>query len=420
MKNVILLSVDALRADHLSCYGYQRETSPFLDEFADSNVFFEYPYSASSNTREAVPALITGQYSDTAIGSDYKLDTQTIASTLSKEGYSTAAFHSNPYASRAFGTDDGFDTYDDDLHFGKNKLIALAQRALDKIRNKHYVRADGINERSLKWIDNREEDDPFFLWNHYMDVHGPYEPPSEFRELFENRSISDRKAQRLYLRAVRDPQSVTDSEQEFLINLYDGEIRYTDSHIESFLANLEERDLLEESLIIITSDHGDAFGEHGYYEHPRHLHDELTYVPLLLKSPEVDAGRYSETPVSMLDIAPTIFDYAGISVDCPGESLFSLLSDPPKERVVFSQARGEKSESHMRRFSARSIDSKALGEWNSNTEQTEITETGSREVTEKLREHISHRTSETDVVNDLDEVDDDEIERRLSALGYKE
>jgi arylsulfatase len=419
MKNVILLSVDALRADHLSCYGYQRETSPFLDEFADSNVFFEYPYSASSNTREAVPALITGQYPDTAIGSDYKLDTQTIASTLSKEGYSTAAFHSNPYASRAFGTDDGFDTYDDDLHFGKNKLIALAQRALDKIRNKHYVRADGINERSLKWIDNREEDDPFFLWNHYMDVHGPYEPPSEFRELFEDRSISDRKAQRLYLRAVRDPQSVTDSEQEFLINLYDGEIRYIDSQIESFLAKLEERDLLENSLIIITSDHGDAFGEHGYYEHPRHLHEELTYVPLLLKSPEIDRARYSNTLVSMLDIAPTIIDCAGISVDCPGESLFSLLSDPPEERAVFSQARGEKSESHIFRFAARTVNSRAMAEWNSNTKEIDIIERGSNRVTSKLRRHVSKRVTGINGDKSPVEVNSEEMERRLSALGYK-
>ena len=253
-----------------------------------------------------------------------------------------------------------------------------------------------------------------------MDVHGPYEPLPEFRELFEDRSISDRKAQKLYLKAVRNPQSISDSEQELLLNLYDGEIRYTDSQIESFLTKLEERDLLEDSLIIITSDHGDAFGEHGYYEHPRHLHDELTYVPLLLKSPEVDATRYSNTPVSMLDIAPTIFDYVGISVECPGVSLFSLLSDPPEQRVVFSQARGEKSEDHMRRFVARSVDSRAMGEWNSNTEQTEITETGSREVTNKLREYISCKTSETDTVDDSDEVDDGEIERRLSALGYKE
>lgn len=419
-KNIILLSIDALRADHLSGYGYHRDTTPFLDEFAASNVYFRSPYSASSNTREAIPSLITGKYPDEAIGPDYRLDTQPVASVLSNGGYSTAAFHSNPYASRAFGTDRGFDSYDDDLHLGKNKLVALAQRALDKIRNKHYVRAEGINDRSLSWIDNRENDSPFFLWNHYMDVHGPYQPISGFKEQFENRSISDRRAQRLYLRAVRNPQSISESERELLINLYDGEIRYTDSQLKNFISELSDRNLLEDSLIIITADHGDAFGEHGYYEHPRYLHDEVAYVPLIIKSPGLDATDYAITPVSTLDIAPTILEYAELNKELPGESLFSLLNDPPEQRTVFSQARGEKSESHMRRFAARDGNSRAMGEWDSNTEEIEITETGSRNLTQRLQEHISSRISEAKIEEQSADIEDDEIERRLSALGYKE
>jgi arylsulfatase len=205
-----------------------------------------------------------------------------------------------------------------------------------------------------------------------------------------------------------------------LINLYDDEIRYTDSHIEKFIDELKTRELYQNSLIIITSDHGDAFGEHGYYEHPRYLHNELTYVPLLLKSPEINSTNYEETPVSMLDIAPTIFDFAGMDKDCPGVSLFSLLDRPPEQRVVFSQARGESSESHMRRFAARTVDSTAMGEWNSNTEETKITESGSRTVTNALHEYISQRVSDTNVAGDSSKVDDDEIDRRLSALGYKE
>lgn len=250
-----------------------------------------------------------------------------------------------------------------------------------------------------------------------MDVHGPYEPPSKFRGLFEDNAISDRKAQQLYLKAVRNPRSISDSEQDLLINLYNGGIRYTDSQIESFLTMLEQRNLLENSLIIITSDHGDAFGKHGYYEHPRHLHDKLTYVPLLFKSPNIAEARYNDIPVSMLDIAPTIFEYAGISVDCPRQSLFSLLNHPPKERVVFSQARGEKSESHLVRSAARTVDSRAMGEWNSNTEKINIIETGSSWTTSELRKFISDRLTHIKGNKKPTEVDNEEIERRLSALG---
>src|SRR6056297_1726457 len=152
--NVILLSGDALRADHLSCYGYHRETSPVLDELAEESISFTNAYSASSHTREAIPALLTGEYPDVAIGPDYRLATDTVASTLSEEGFATGGFHSNPFVSRAYGFDRGFDEFDDDLHLGQHKLIALAQRALDKFRNRHYARAEEINARSLEWIDS--------------------------------------------------------------------------------------------------------------------------------------------------------------------------------------------------------------------------------------------------------------------------
>ncbi|ELY63486.1 sulfatase [Natrinema versiforme JCM 10478] len=110
--NVILLSADALRADHLSCYGYHRDTSPVLDELANESIRFTQAYSASSHTREAVPALLTGEYPDVAIDSNYRLATDTIASQLSEEGFATSSFHSNPFVSRVYGFDSGFD---DDL-----------------------------------------------------------------------------------------------------------------------------------------------------------------------------------------------------------------------------------------------------------------------------------------------------------------
>ncbi|POG55528.1 sulfatase [Haloferax marisrubri] len=412
--NIILLSADALRADHLSCHGYHRETSPVLDDLASDSLHFTNAYSASSHTREAVPALLTGEYPDTAIDAKYRLATDTVAKTLSEEGFATAGFHSNPFVSRAYAFDQGFDTFDDDLHFGKHKVIALAQRALDKLRNRHYARAEEINERSLEWLDSLDDDEPFFLWNHYMDTHGPYEPPGEYATLYTDETVSGRNAQSLYQRAIKDPDSITDDERQLLIDLYDAEIRYNDKRIGEFLAALRERGLLENSLVVFTADHGDAFGEHGYYEHPRYLHDEITHVPLIVRPPNDDSGVV-ETPVSTLDIVSTIESAFG------GESEFSLV-DPvaDADRRVFSQARGEKEDSHLRRYAVRTAEDVCLCERDRESGEIEFTDSSGSELQLELREHVEARVAveNGESVGDDEDVDE-EIERRLEALGYK-
>ncbi|MFC7202654.1 sulfatase [Haloferax namakaokahaiae] len=412
--NIILLSADALRADHLSCHGYHRETSPVLDELAAESLHFTNAYSASSHTREAVPALLTGEYPDTAIDSKYRLATETVASTLSEEGFATGGFHSNPFVSRAYGFDQGFDKFDDDLHLGQHKLIALAQRALDKIRNRHYARAEEINERSLDWIDSLDSDQPFFLWNHYMDTHGPYEPPGEWSTLYRDDTVSDRDAQSLYQRAIKKPESITDDERQLLIDLYDAEIRYNDEKIGELLDELRERELLENSLLIFTADHGDAFGEHGYYEHPRYVHDEITHVPFIVREPSGESGVI-ETPVSTLDIVATVEKSVG------GESEFSLVELTQDEtRCVFSQARGEKEHSHLRRYAARTKDEVCYCERDIETGDIEFTESKGLSLQSELREHICARVAieNGESAGDDEEVDE-EIERRLEALGYK-
>ncbi|MBV0903304.1 sulfatase [Haloarcula salina] len=415
-RNVILLSFDALRADHLGCYGYERDTSPNLDQLAEVSTLFRNAYSASSHTREAVPALLTGEYPDVAIDDGFRLATDTVASMLAEAGFATAGFHSNPFVSRAYGFDTGFDEFDDDLHFGKNKFVALAQRALDKLRNRHYARATEINERSLSWLDSLDGE-PFFLWNHYMDTHGPYEPPSEYRTMYAEREISDRKAQSLYQRAIKSPESITDEERRLLIDLYDAEIAYNDDRVGAFLDALRDRGVLSDSLLIVTADHGDAFGEHGYYEHPRYLHDEITHVPMLVRPPEGGDGLV-DVPASTLDIAATVADVIEHGGDLPGRS---LLGAPWDERTVFLQARGEGDDSHLRRYSLRTSEHACFCERNVETDALEFEDCRDRELRGELEAHIEERIrreggeggSETESV-------DDEIERRLSALGYKE
>ena len=414
-RNIILLSADALRADHLSSYGYHRETSPVLDDFAEESIRFANAYSASSHTREAVPALLTGKYPDVAVDAKYHLAAETIATTLSGDGFATAGFHSNPFVSRAYGFDEGFDHFDDDLHLGQHKLVALAQRAFDKLRNRHYARAEEINERSLSWLDSLD-DEPFFLWNHYMDTHGPYEPPGEYATLYADESVSGREAQKRYQRAIDDPESITDEEREFLIDLYDAEIRYNDAQIGEFLAALRERDLLAESLLIVTADHGDAFGEHGYYEHPRYLHDEITKVPLYVRPP---GGRAEEvaTPASTLDVGATI--EAAIDVEATSDGV-SLLGALPDDRTVFSQARGEDEHSHLRRYASRTAEGACFCERDRESGTIKFGGCAGSSLREELEAHVDERVrvESGESVEDDGEVDE-EIERRLDALGYK-
>lgn len=422
--NIALLTVDALRADHVSAYGYDRETTPFLDRFAQESLQFSNAVSASSHTREAVAPLLTGQYPDEVVTAGYEFAGESISSVLKQAGYRTGAFHSNPYISRAYRYDVGFEMFDDDLRLGANRLMALLQRMWDKLRNHHYARADTINERSLRWLDELDGDQPFFLWNHYMDVHGPYEPPPEFNEWAE-RSPRGREAQRQYRRAVADGDAISDAERQILIDLYDGEIRYVDAQIQAFVEGLEARNLLEETLIIVTADHGDGLGEEGYFGHPRYLDDGLVQVPLLLRMPNGIRGSV-EAPASTIDVVPTVLDAAEETCSLPGISLLSLGADPKEygNRCVFSMVSTE-GEDQLWRLAARTATGSAFVEVDAGTDpvkaNTERDSRASKELGKFLRSRASfdgHGREET--VDEERGTGAEAAEERLKALGYKE
>lgn len=347
-ENIILLTVDALRADHVSWVGYERETTPYLDGFSQNATVFESAYAASSHTRESVPALLTGRHPTEAVSEGYTRGAKTLPMLLPDE-YATAGFHSNPYVSRAYGYDEGFDTFDDDLRLGQNKVFALVQRALDKFvlrRGEYHARAENINGQALSWLDSVSDDRPFFLWNHYMDVHGPYSPPEGFAKWSD--SVTNTEAQRLYNR-LSGEHTQSEADVELAKALYDGEIAYADAKIWEFINSLETRGLLDDTLILLTSDHGDLFGEHGNYVHPRYVYPELTHVPLLLYSPNLASSSVG-APVSTLDIVPTALEVSGVeNSELPGESLLNT-NQLDENRLVYSSATGEKANINARRF----------------------------------------------------------------------
>ena len=437
-RNIVLLSIDALRMDHLSCYGYGANTTPCMDTLAEGGIRFTNAFSASSHTREAVPALLTGEYPDIAINEDFTLDADTLATDLSAT-HSTGAFHSNPYVSRAYEFHRDFDKFDDDMRFGWNRLLALGQRALDKFilnRGGYHARADEINKRSLDWLDSLG-DEPFFLWNHYMDVHGPYNPPEDHTG-HTNHHISDSEAQELYNRCVDDPKSLTGDERQLIMDLYDGEIRYTDAMIGKLLSALQTRELLEDTLVILTADHGEFLGENGRFAHPRILSDELIRIPLILRGPEV-TSQVDNRSVSVLDIVPTVLNTLGHNTDdLPGEELLSETTPTDSERVVFSSALGEGHDAGFRRFTGRMqewqysitrdikegnvTEESILSPENQTYPSPESLDGSKKETAQRIRSSLLEHSAARIAADDRDEDSDETkpiVEKRLEALGYK-
>ena len=437
-KNIILLSIDALRADHLSHHGYERDTAPFLNELSEGHLTYTSAISPSSHTREAVPSILTGQHPGVFAQNGYRLTEPSVAETLSERGYATAGYHSNPYASRAYDYGPGFDEYDDDLLLGQNRLFALAQRAIDKFvlnKGEYHARAETINEKSLAWLD--AQDEPFFLWNHYMDVHGPYNPPEDHLHFTDTR-LSNSKAQDLYQRTIHDPDSITDEEHELLIDLYDDEIKYLDAQLERFFDELDSRDLLDGTLVIITADHGDAFNEWGYYTHPRFLHEALIHVPLLIVHPEKPSGT-DDSLISLLDLVPTMLEWANVNADdLPGEVLLDADGTPrnTEREVVFASAHSDE-DTDIRKFVARGrnwkvqyncdvTDGSLLEEivFDLDGGETERSEPPTDEaeleaLRDRLDAHCQQRLSDAEFTPNAGEETTEEIEERLEALGYK-
>jgi arylsulfatase len=390
-RNLVLLVVDALRKDHLSCYGYDRKTTPFLDKFAEKNTKLDNFWSTSSHTREAVPSMLTGYYPEKAVNQSYEISESGLQQEISQ---GSAAFHSNPFISRAYGYQEGFDRFHDGLNRGDNKILRLGKRLLDKFRNNHYERASKINNLSLDWIDSQS--DNFFVWNQYMDVHGPYEPPKEFRGIYQDDVISDRRSQILLQKARKRPESISKSQRQKLIDLYDEEIRYIDSKIEDFINELKRRDMYQNSVIIITADHGEAFGEKGFYEHPRKLSDGLLQIPFLSKGLDIN----EDVTGSLVDLYPTL---SGVKRD--GQN----LEDKETGTTVYSQVTEKGSETNgygaMKGKDSYYVSCKPDHKLKSNNV-----------LSEDLQEFISNKDREAKDENI--ESKDEEIKDRLEALGY--
>lgn len=283
-KNVMLIVLDTLRADHLGVYGYERDTSPNLDAFARENVLFKYTVTAAPWTPPSLATFFTGLYPvahgvmppnsrEQAETVFHKLssDLETVAEFFKKQGYATSGITPNPWITKVFGYDQGYDSYQEHIRAPANKITEEAMAELDRLR---------------------EKGDPFFFYLHYLDPHDPYKPPEKFR------IFKDQKSSYPY-----------DEKTQKNVNLYDGEIRYMDTSLGALFSYLKEKGLYDDMVIVIVGDHGEQFKERGDQGHGFKLHNEEVHVPLMIRSGE--PHREVDFRVSTVDVFPTLIDLAG-------------------------------------------------------------------------------------------------------------
>jgi arylsulfatase A-like enzyme len=363
--NMILVTIDCLRADRVGAYGYPRAQTPHIDAFAAQGVVFEQAISQSPWTFPSFASLFTSLYptelgisvGNKHIGAMYdeRVDDArvTLAEALQASGYHTQAVVTNPWLLPEFGFGQGFDGFisvDEPrlYHLDNLKGLSVVKIARQVPAAYHMlealytritgnpgetqvwdVRADRVTEQAITWL-RSNRDQPFFLWVHYIDPHYPFDPPEGYRPTVPG--VADERM--TYLSAYNEEDIYTGrarlrpEDKAALSALYDGEVTYNDHYLGQLLAEIDSLGLDDKSVVILTSDHGDEFWEHGGYQHGHSLYDELVHVPLIVRGPGIWAEpRRIAATTQHLDLMPTLLETIGrdAPAEAQGESFLPLL-----------------------------------------------------------------------------------------------
>ncbi|UCF43354.1 MAG: sulfatase-like hydrolase/transferase, partial [Planctomycetota bacterium] len=305
IKNILLISIDTCRADHVSCYGYPRQTTPNIDQLARESVLFKNVITPVPITLPAHCSMLIGTippHHGVHDNVGYRLHESnlTLAEILHTHGYTTGAILSSFVMDARFGLDQGFEVYDD--FFGPAVSGYYSNER----------RAENASRLTCAWLEEHQNE-PFFLFLHYFDPHFPYDPPEPFASAFAD-------------------------------DLYAGEIAYTDKYIHQVIEKLKELDLYDSTLLIITSDHGEGLYEHSEWTHGYFIYHSTIQVPLIIKVPGGPRGKKVDGVVGLVDIVPTICGMLGITPPSPmhGQDLSPILTKKRKikkdERYVYCES----------------------------------------------------------------------------------
>jgi arylsulfatase A-like enzyme len=344
MPNVLLIMVDTLRADHLSCYGTAPVQTPHIDQLATGGLRYANAFSQASWTRPSVATILTGLY-PSSHGAVHKADrlpdrADTLAEILQRAGYRTVGFANNANVSPAFNFQQGFDDYQylaPDFFFGASEpasqlavysgLRLVRERFLARHVDVHhyYQPAEAVTAAVRGWLDRRPPGkEPLFLFVHYMDPHDPY-----FAHPFDGEGYA----------RVANPNPPP-ALAEKLRRLYAGEVAYLDEHLGALFDDLRKRGLWDQTLVVLTADHGEEFHEHGGWWHGTTLYDEQIHVPLLVKPARFTGpGKVMDDLATSLDIVPTIVASARLplSTTLQGHPLPLDGGAPSARQSVFAE-----------------------------------------------------------------------------------
>jgi len=309
--NVLLIIADALRTDHLGCYGYSRPTSPQIDKFAAKALIFEKAMSNAPWTKPSVGSILTSLYPNEhkAFYWSENLDNGflTLAEVFRNLNYTTIAVQSNEILTKAHNFNQGFQYYEEMLQQSGEKITEKFNTLLARNKKKK-----------------------FFAYLHYMDTHLPYDASDKFISIFETETIHSSLTDSMKANEIRmlNEMGLSPEDKQHLINMYDAEIRNIDYNFEKIIDNLKKLGILDKTIIILTSDHGEEFWEHGGLEHGHSLYNELLHVPLVIKYDSLLPTKRISTYVHLLDLFPTILSLAGIEndFDLSGKDLTPIIS----------------------------------------------------------------------------------------------
>jgi len=327
----LLISADTLRADHLGANGYVRDTTPSMDAVAARGVNFTRAYSHAPNTAPSHTSILTSLYPSVhgvfEHGQEPDPNLVTLPEALQGAGYATGAF--TQLNGRTFAP--GFDTW----HFIKSQLES----------NKGLTDLDVLTD----WVGERTK--PWFAFLHSYDVHLPYAPEPEYLEMWApdyDGPLPNNVSRKTVNRVNSGDIETDERDLQFILDVYDAELRRLDDIYGRLFAKLEEMGELDDTIVVFLADHGEEFGEHGLYgRHTYALHEELLRVPLVIAGPGVPEGMVIDAPVRMVDVAPTILDFAGVEYPqhFMGESLIpvwdgsertlrQVVAERPRARVL--------------------------------------------------------------------------------------
>jgi arylsulfatase A-like enzyme len=347
LQNVLLVTIDSLRYD----------ATDRLDLSLSDTISFDRAFATGPGTSPSFPGILTGtlplSYGGLGPLTD---DRPRLATYLRDAGLTTGGFQCNPFLSRHFNYDRGFDAFEDYQHPLMGVATRLFPRGIEldgQLGNvddilhltdaikwvyslvagkpRPYVGADVITDDAITWLDNT--DGPFFCWAHYMDVHHPCFPPREYRAAYEVADIDQSEVTDWYSALVSAPDKLADRDIEALQRLYWAAIEYTGDQIDRLFKHLTADNRLDETLVIVTSDHGELFGDHGEYGKPERMYDELLRVPLMIANGPKHLADATGDLVSLLDIPPLIHDM--LDMDVPDEYEGCIPgNDAPREYAM--------------------------------------------------------------------------------------